>query len=1115
MPVHSSQCADSVVLYLHAWKHQASWLEVAYIASAALFILALRGLGQQTTARMGNVYGTLGMLVAVASTWASDHVCEHGHIVIALMLFPGLALGCIVAQRVTMLQMPQLVGILNALGGLAALLESLGQFMEATKMKGHPHGSSFVENFSLFLGVTVGSLTFIGSVVAAGKLNGNISSAAKVPSHRGALFLGILVATCMTSLLAFLLGAGSIVGLIFLCVATGTSGYFGYVFAMAIGGADMPVVICVLNTCSGFAGIFTGLMVSNRLLIIAGSFVGASGAILSYLMCLAMNRSLWNVLAGGFGDTGGETAKLQIEGEATEVKADRVAEWLAAASSVVIVPGYGMAVSKAQHAIAELTACLRKAGKRVRFAIHPVAGRMPGHMNVLLAEAHVPYDIVLEMDEINNDFPNTDVVLIVGANDTVNPAAQTMSGSPIYGMPVLEVWKAKQTVVLKRSLASGYAGVDNPLFFEANNAMLLGDAKKMCEALQQETSKLIGDIGDDSGVKESSGSSRLPEGGRPSYDTAKARELLDTAELSVGVVSERERGERRVSLTPEGVWKLLNMGAKTYVEAGAGLLAGYHDSDYTAAGATIGPLDQVLAGCDVIVRVGEPAACHLTEPTDMLAFDNQDMSPRSRAAADELAGYSGKVLICPSPPGAKKGMMLGKLMRGGVSIVLDPTCVPRISKAQKLDVLSSMGKIAGHRAVIEAAQIYQGFFTGEITAAGKFPPAKVMILGVGVAGLAAIGSAVALGAEVYAWDVRDVRDQVCSLGAKWIQVDFKEDATGSGGYAKESSQEYQKAQHATFHSYLKVCNIVITTAAIPGRPSPVLIKEYMLADMQPGSVIVDLGAIGGGNCEATRKDECYCYKDTVWLVGYTDMQSRMARQASDMYSNNIVHLVDELGGGRDFMKRMAMPVDEMDVIQRGITVVHSRQVTFPPPKAPEPSGGQSQSACKPTQQQDDTAADAAHCEASMFDQDIALGGNKLGTLGGCLQFVAITAAIVLFALFAPESFVSLLFVLMLACAVGLLLVGGVQPALHTPLMSVSNAISGQVILGGMFQVSAPLGSFTMLMGGLAVFVAAVNIAGGFFVTQRMLGMFETEKPGRRSGNNPKAKKYGRLDDDKV
>merc|ERR1719223_745617 len=272
---------------------------------------------------------------------------------------------------------------------------------------------------------------------------------------------------------------------------------------------------------------------------------------------------------------------------------------------------------------------------------------------------------------------------------------------------------------------------------------------------------------------------------------------------------------------------------------------------------------------------------------------------------------SGKIVVCPTPPGAAKQGLLQQCLDSGARAVLDPTGVPRISKAQKLDVLSSMGNIAGHRAVVEAATLYQSFFTGEITAAGKFPPAKVMILGVGVAGLAAIGTAVALGAEVYAWDVRDIRDQVQSLGAAWIDVDFDEDASGSGGYAKESSQGFQQAQWDTFHRYLRTVNIVITTAAIPGRPSPVLIKEYMLEDMLPGSVIVDLGALGGGNCEATRANECYCFRDTVWIFGHTDMQSRMARQASAMYSNNLVHLIDELGRGEKFMERMEMPLAEM------------------------------------------------------------------------------------------------------------------------------------------------------------------------------------------------------------
>jgi NAD(P) transhydrogenase len=798
-----------------------------------------------------------------------------------------------------------------------------------------------------------------------------------------------------------------------------------------------------------------------------------------------MNRSIFNVLIGGFGDTG-DTA-IQVEGEATKVAAADVAGFLADANSVVIVPGYGMAVSKAQHAIADISSCLRKGGKLVRYAIHPVAGRMPGHMNVLLAEAHVPYDIVLEMDEINSDFSKTDVVLIIGANDTVNPAAETIPGSPIYGMPVLQVWKARQTVVLKRSLASGYAGVDNPLFFEQNNAMLLGDAKKMCEAVLQEVRQLVTEKADSHGII-AQNPNGVPEPTRPVFDPSRGRSLAARASLTVGIVRERHDGEKRVALTPEGCWKLLEMGIRTRIESGAGVAAGFPDSEYEAAGASVGPAEVVVQEASVLCRVREPRL------GDLLGD-----------VPEELSWCSGKVVICPIPPGASKTEVLEKMQNISARVVLDLTCVPRISKAQKLDTLSSMGKIAGHRAVIEASQLYQGFFTGEITAAGKFPPARVMILGVGVAGLAAIGSSVALGAEVYAWDVRDIRDQVASLGAKWIDVDFKEDASGSGGYAKESSQAYQKAQWDSFHKYTQVCNIVITTAAIPGKASPILIKEWMLDDMQPGSVIVDLGAIGGGNCEATRPNDCYLYKDRVWIFGHTDMQSRMAKQASAMYSNNIVHLFDELGRGDGFETHMAKPLDEMDDIQRGITVVYRGEITFPPPRLPEPTA--SSTAKKDRAPKDDL--EASPLEPSWLEHSISVGDQEILNMREFFYIIMAAGFAVLLGIVAPESFVALLFILMLACAVGLLLVGGVQPALHTPLMSVSNAISGQVILGGMFQVSAPKGSFTMLMGALAVFVASINIVGGFAVTQRMLGMYKSEKRGRSS--NSGAQTYGKLD----
>lgn len=1075
-------CTERVAEYLHGWKHHAAWLEVAYIASSVLFILALRGLGFVPSARMGNIYGTAGMILAIVTTWASDHVCEHGHVAIAVTVVPGMIVGWLLAIKVTMLQMPQLVGMLNALGGLAAVLESLGQFMEATKIEDHPHTSAWVENVAMLLGVTVGSVTFFGSVVAAGKLHGTIDSAPQVPPKRNLLSLALIASTLLLCLIAVSpVFYGGYFGLFMLLCALGTSAAWGIMFSMAIGGADMPVVICVLNTCSGFSGVFAGMMVSNKLLIIAGSFVGASGFILSYLMCVAMNRSLFNVLVGGFGDSaaGGDAELFQIGGEATKVDAVQVAEWLAEASSVVVVPGYGMAVSKAQHAIADITSVLRKGGKSVRFAIHPVAGRMPGHMNVLLAEAHVPYDLVLSMDEINMDFPKTDVVLVVGANDTVNPAAETMPGSAIYGMPVLQVWKAKQTVVLKRSLASGYAGVDNPLFFEENNAMLLGDAKKKLEDVLQEVRGLVTEV---SAGAVAQSPNAIPESSRIEFDPIRAKAQSARASLTVGVVRERHDGEKRVALSPEGCYKLLDMGIRTRIESGAGLAAGFLDTAYTDAGAWVGPAEQVVAESAVLCRVREPRL------GDLLGGE-----------PEELTWCSGKIVIATTPPGGSKNEVLEKMRDTGARVVLDLTCVPRTSKAQKLDILSSMGKIAGHRAVLEAAQLYQGFFTGEITAAGKFPPCRVMILGVGVAGLSAISTASALGAEVFAWDVRDIRDQVTSLGAKWIDVDFKEDGAGSGGYAKESSRAFQEHQWNVFHKYMKVCNIVITTAAIPGRPSPVLIKEWMLQDMQAGSVIIDLGALGGGNCEATKMNECYLYKDSVWIFGYTDMQSRMARQASEMYSNNLVHLFEDLGRGEGFEASMAKPLEDMDDIQRGITVVHGDAITFPPPRLAEPSApAKKKEAPKET-------AGAMEPKPTWSDRSISVGDVEILSMGELVNIVACSLFTIFIALTAPDNFVSLLFILMLACAVGLLLVGGVQPALHTPLMSVSNAISGQVILGGMFQVSAPTGSFTMIMGSLATFVACINITGGFAVTQRMLGMYKAEKKGK-----PGAQTYGKL-----
>jgi NAD(P) transhydrogenase subunit beta len=462
----------------------ATLLTVSYLGAAILFILSLGGLSNPETSRRGNLFGVIGMAIAVLATMLGPQVTKAAYPWILGAMVVGAALGLYAARFVKMTQMPELVALMHSLVGLAAVLVGYANYIDPAAT-GHLQGAEkTIHQIEIYVGILIGAITFSGSLIAFGKLSAKITGKpVLIPGRHWINLTGLLVVIYFGGRF---MGVQSVQdGMTPLIVLTAIALAFGVHMVMAIGGADMPVVVSMLNSYSGWAAAATGFMLSNDLLIVTGALVGPSGAILSYIMCRAMNRNFVSVIAGGFGTEGGKPAAAadgaQPAGEVTPVSATETADMLRDAKSVIIVPGYGMAVAQAQHMVYEITKNLRERGVNVRFGIHPVAGRMPGHMNVLLAEARVPYDIVLEMDELNEDFPDTDVAMVIGANDIVNPAAQEDPASPIAGMPVLEVWKAKTSIVMKRSMASGYAGVDNPLFYKENNRMLFGDAKKMLD----------------------------------------------------------------------------------------------------------------------------------------------------------------------------------------------------------------------------------------------------------------------------------------------------------------------------------------------------------------------------------------------------------------------------------------------------------------------------------------------------------------------------------------------------------------------------------------------------------------------------------------------------------
>lgn len=450
----------------------------AYLFAGILFILSLGGLSSQESAKRGVFYGIIGMIIAVLATILGQGVQGHAYIIAAVAI--ASVIGVMLARKVEMTSMPQLVAILHSFVGLAAVLVGFGSYLDPKThlLQSTEHTIHLIE---VFIGVFIGAVTFTGSIVAWGKLQGKIRSKPLLyPGRHIVNIIGIVASVILGILFA---SAPGTEGMLYLYIMTAIASFIGVMLVMAIGGADMPVVVSMLNSYSGWAASAAGFMLGNNLLIVTGALVGSSGAILSIIMCEAMNRSFISVILGGFGEVASSGPATAMEGEVTAMNHEEVADLLKEAKSVVIVPGYGMAVAKAQYPIYDMVQTLRKAGKKVRFAIHPVAGRLPGHMNVLLAEANVPYDIVLEMDEINEDLPETDVVMVIGANDVVNPGAQDDPSSPIYGMPVIEAWKAEKVIVMKRSMSVGYAGVENPLFYKSNTDMLYGDAKDSVEKI--------------------------------------------------------------------------------------------------------------------------------------------------------------------------------------------------------------------------------------------------------------------------------------------------------------------------------------------------------------------------------------------------------------------------------------------------------------------------------------------------------------------------------------------------------------------------------------------------------------------------------------------------------
>eukprot|EP00743_Colponemidia_sp_Colp-15_P009035 GILK01009860.1.p1 GENE.GILK01009860.1~~GILK01009860.1.p1 ORF type:complete len:1058 (-),score=183.73 GILK01009860.1:193-3102(-) len=967
--------------------------------------------------------------------------------------------------------MPQLVALLHSFVGLAAVLVGYAFYEEGAELDS-------LHKVETFIGVFIGAVTFTGSIVAWGKLQGVINSKPLILFGWGRHLLNfLLVLGSLILCVLFCMDIGNIS--VYLYVMTAAALFLGWHLVMSIGGADMPVVVSMLNSYSGWATSASGFMLHKNVLIITGALVGSSGAILSYIMCKAMNRSFISVIAGGFGTEEGVVV-ASTGGEAKTTTIDETASDMLNARSIVIVPGYGMAVARCQMALAGCVEILRKAGKTVRFCIHPVAGRLPGHMNVLLAEANVPYDIVLEMDELNAEFAHTDLVLVVGANDTVNPAAVEDPSCPIGGMPVCQVWHAGKVVVLKRGGGSGYAGVDNKLFYKPNTVMLYGNAKQTVDGLLAKlTNKPAETEQPQQEAHKMPRAATLHRGAAPNGVTPVAEEVpLQPPAKTIGVPKEVYENERRVAMVPSLVAKFRKLGFATIVEKGAGAGCGFSDEQYVHAGAEVtDDVRRVWGEVDIVLKVRAPQE-----------------HPLLKMHEADLLREGG--LLCSFVWPAQNPALMQRFASRPIDVIA-MDCVPRISRAQKCDALSSMANIAGYRAVVEAFAHFPRFSKAQITAAGKCPPAKVLIVGAGVAGLAAIGAARGLGAVVRAFDTRPVvKEQVESMGAEYLEVHIEEDGSGHGGYAKEMSPAFIAAEMQLFADQAEEVDIIITTALIPGRPAPKLITAPMVRSMRPGSVVVDLAAEQGGNCELTRPGEVFVDSvSRVTVIGYTDLPSRMAEQSSELYCNNLWHLLDDTKGAYNFN------LDLNDEIFSKCVVAHDRSIRWapagPPAPAPTPTPAVStrpapaagvlatpeEEARRPllTGKQEEIRIDVGGVQRSQQSSFLAKFGPTLLKIAlGCGLFVAVG--------YSDEQFVNLWLAFVLSIFIGFMVIWNVSPSLHTPLMAVTNAISGIIVIGAMLEVpNSKLD--TELTSGAAIFFASINVVGGFVVTQRMLNMF--------------------------
>ncbi|CAD2100303.1 pyridine nucleotide transhydrogenase, putative [Plasmodium vinckei brucechwatti] len=1106
-----------------------SLLNSIYLFSSICFILCLTGLNDHKTSKRGNVLGFIGVLSAIIVTFSQVGFGFRYELFFLIVTLATL-IGLYIAHNVSMVHLPQLVALFHSFVGLAALLVGFSKFH-----------SEYFENYEMntiylmeiYLGTFIGAITFIGSLVASGKLSGMIDSKSlqlkiKKLINIVNIVIIIILGYYFINIKSFYLKT------ICLYISLFVDLFLGFHLVASIGAADMPVLISVLNSYSGFSTVISGFLLHNNLLIISGSLIGSSGAILSYIMCVGMNRDIFNIILGGWDnyEINYDQKEGDIDNEFIENKDDPddkkknklvnstthkyVAESLINAKNIVIVPGYGTAISKCQRELAQMYTILKSRNIQVNFAIHPVAGRMPGHLNVLLAEANIPYNVVKEMNEINSKISNVDLVLVVGANDIINPSSLDPK-SKIYGMPVIEVWKSKKVIVLKRSLSTGYSAIDNPLFYFSNTQMLFGDAKHSTNQILtilndymgygQSDFSMIKDSIINEDKKETSSLYSISDTNENNYDFEilmeeeypKPRKIIGLVkdenddlyvnryildENSEEQIKDAEMDENQtqsndidnkipksevnlsiVPIIPHFIPKLRKLGFRILAEKNIGEKIQIQDEEYIKYGAEIVSRESIFSKSNIILKVDPPSEKFINKiesNTTLISYlwpsINQDLL--KKAIEDHEDNNKKKSNI--------------------TYIAIDE--VPRFTKAQKLDVRSSMSNLQGYRAVVEAFFTLPRFSKYSITAAGKINPARVFVIGAGVAGLQSIITAKSMGSIVYAYDPRyTAEEEVKSCGGIFIKNPIKT-------YEENNVQdeEFIKMQNILFNKIIKKCDVLICSASILGKTSPKLVSTEMIKLMKRGSVAVDLSTeFGdkennwGGNIECSVSNKNVIING-VHVLGRDKIERNMPLQASELFSMNMINLLEEMGGGLQFN------VDMNNDIIKELVVIKDGKILYSPNKIVE----------------DLTKSDSVFIKETKEDIESYSKNTIIYPTGTRLietfiesdfYFYISLLFVILFTfligtMFSQSDFHHL-FLLVLSIIVGYFSVWSITPSLHTPLMSVTNALSGVIIIGSMIEYGNGFKSLSSILSMIATFLSAVNLSGGFYVTKRMLDMF--------------------------